>query len=570
MSEGVLSEPEVLDAENKPIVPRVRSAMQAQAMFYLWKDSARSRLAKGAIIQGMFDGNPPFRKDKRRAAGNDWQANFNTLEAASRKDSAKTPYYDLLSSNRTLFECKTKVDNETGLSAVDASGKMTELFDELLKGWTALDANLWLMLDDFIAFNKGFFWWKDEEDWRFSHLQWDRVFFPDGTSIDADTWGEFGIEHLFTVGQMWDFVKDRESAEAAGWNVDAALEAIRGAVPEWWDDNPMEIQARLNESVVEPRAMANTVQCASVYVKELDGWWSRMMVLLDRDGQVLGSGPSSRIERGSKEAERPSNVDDTGWLYSRTRLTESVQEILALFVFEVNTGAINAPEGLGKKLVPLMQMKDRLANRTADSTMMAQSTLLQETGAAASKLGTVKLGDVVSVVPQGYDVAEGKIGGNISEGLNVSTFFGQMADVNTGIYRPQFEKPAGNPESATAASIRFNQATVLTSSAVNRFNSQFDVLGVELFRRATLKNLTGSSEGLKAAGEFQKKLRESGVSREQLEDVLERRDVKSVRAIGNGSPVMRQQALSSMMPVLQFMGQRGLNNFLDDWVHKYV
>ena len=150
----------------KPVPVRVTSASEAATMHSVWAQSAESRHEKGALIKGMFDGNPPFSRDKRRQAGNDWMANFNSLEAASRKDSAKVPYYDLISSNRTLFTVSTDKDNEKGLDAGEASREMTRIFDETLKKWSHLDTAIWTMLDDFIVFNKGFFCWMHEKSWR--------------------------------------------------------------------------------------------------------------------------------------------------------------------------------------------------------------------------------------------------------------------------------------------------------------------------------------------------------------------------------------------------------------------
>ena len=541
------------------------TASKAQAKFCMWKEAAKPRLQKAAVIQGMFDGNPPFRRDKKRAAGTDWQANFNTLEGASRKDSAKTPYYELFSSNRTYATVQTVKDNPEGLSANDASEKMTVEFDRMMKDWKSMDANVWLMLDDFVGFNKGFFWWPTE-DWRFCHIDWNKVYFPDGYSIDPETWEEFALEHSFTVSQLWDFVN---KGEGKGWNKEAVMEAMKLAVPDWEEDDPMAIQKRLNDNVVEPHTMAKTVKCASMFWLE-DGWWHRMVVPVQEDTTEKGyTGPESRLEREVNTPERKT-LGANGWLYSRNRISESIREILAPFVFEVNSGSINALEGLGKRIVSFMQIKDRIANKVADNTLMRQNIVLNQVGSNTAAVGLVQVGDGVTVIPQGYEAATGQISGDVESGLAVSGAFDRQLDVNTGIYRPQFEKPAGNPESATAASIRFNQATVLTNSAVNRFISQLDVLFFEIFRRATKKNLAGSGPGVKSAKKFQKKLKDAGVSDAQIQDVIEECAVVATRSIGNGSPVMKQQAVNSLNPMVPFMGQRGLENYQQDYVAAFA
>ena len=144
------------DADGLPVETRVKSARQALSMFRLWKDASKGRHQKARVVQGMFDGEPPYSQEKRDKAGKGWLANFNSLEAASRRDAAKVPYFSLFAQNETYFKVKTKVDEKEGLSADDAGRVMEEVFDEVLKEWDAYEMQFETMLDDFIAFNKGF------------------------------------------------------------------------------------------------------------------------------------------------------------------------------------------------------------------------------------------------------------------------------------------------------------------------------------------------------------------------------------------------------------------------------
>jgi len=566
---------EQLIKNGKPQKPRIETASQAQTWFGLWEQAAEGRLAKAAVIEGMFNGNPPYRRDLRAKDGQNWRANFNTLEGASRKDAAKTPFYDLFNSSKHFFEVTTKVDNPEGLDAVKAGRVMSEVFDEVLKEWKDFRSNVNTMLEDFIKFNKGFLWWRRDDSWRFQRLPWHRVYFPDGTGVDTDEWDMFGIRHTFSVERMWNAVRDRERAEAAGWNVDAVMRAINKAVPDWDTEDPLEIQRRLNETVVSPTAMANTVQAVSVYWKELDGKWCRMMVPYFNEERTSPSGkPTSRLERAMHELPKAEEeVPGDEWLFKRDGITEDVCELMACFFFEVNEGSVNALEGLGKKIVSMVQVNDRIANRIADNTMLRQSIILQQqTGSSVVKSGLVHQGNGVTVIPPGMQAVTGALVGDIEAGLAVTQDFNRRMDVNTGVYRPQFEKQKGNPESATAASIRFNQSTVLSSSAVDRFLDQLDWFGKELWRRMNLEMLNPKSvdPGVKSAIDFQKRLRERGVSKKQVEDSLKRKTTRAMRAIGNGSMTQRQQAIGALAPLVGQMGQRGLENYQDDYVSAYV
>jgi len=86
-----------------------------------------------------------------------------------------------------------------------------------------------------------------------------------------------------------------------------------------------------------------------------------------------------------------------------------------------------------------------------------------------------------------------------------------------------------------------------------------------------MKNLPSVKDaGIRAAKDFQRRLAEEGVSREQIEDVIKRKSTTAVRSVGNGSPVMRQQALGALTQVVPMMGQRGLRNFQDDYVAAFA
>ena len=568
-----MAENETLIVDGKPLKPRIETCLQAQTWFGLWEEAGRARLAKAAVVEGMFNGNPPYNRSSRAKDGQNWRANFNTLDGASRKDSAKTPYYDLFNSTKHFFEVTTTVDEAEGLDAGEASSVMTVEFDKMLKRWKDFRSNVNMMLDDFIKFNKGFFWWRRDDSWRFNRLPWHRVYFPDGTTGDTDSWDMFGIRHSFTVEEMWNSVRDEERAEGAGWNVKAVMRAINRAVPDWDTQDPMEIQRRLSESTVTPTAMACKVQAASVYWRELDGSWSRMMVPYFIDTkQSVGGKPASRIEREGENFAKQ-DVSEDQWLFKRCGITENVCELMASFFFELDDGTVNTFGGLGKKIVSMVQANDRIANRVADNTMLRMSLLLQAgTASSVEKLGLIAQGNGVTVIPNGLSVVTGAMQGDIQAGLVVSQDFSQRLDVNTGVYRPQFEKPRGNPESATAAGIRFNQATVLSSSAVDRFLDQLDWFGKELFRRANqeLLNENSADPGVKSAVKFQKKLKELGVSKKQIKDAVDEMTTRAMRAVGNGSVTQRQQAVNALGPLVGQMGQRGLEAYQDDYVAAFM
>lgn len=568
-----------LDARGKPPETRLSSAAEAQNIFWQLYEASKPRLTKASVIQGMFDGNAPYNPNKLRNSNQAWRANFNTLEGAARKDAAKTPYYDLFSSPNTYAECGTRVSSANA-DASEATRVRSEEFDLMLRTWSSFDINIWTMLDDFIAFGRGFFYFPKPDSWHFRHLPWHKILFPDGTQIDPELWEIFAIEHSWTVSELYSFVKDTDRARRNGWNPEQVFRAIRQAVPKTIQanyDDPMALQQSLKNNELYTSIMSSTVQAASIYVREFDGRWSRMMVQTDGDGrgkrESTATRPMSPVEAANYQQGKPDagKLSGDGWLFHKVGVASSIYQLLIPFIFEAGDGSVNALEGLGKRICPVIQVKDRMRCAQADNVFLSSTILLQaQTGAGQAKAGMVQFQGGTTVIPPNFAVQPATMLGDIERTLAVNADLDRMLDSNTGIYRPQFEKPTGNPESATAANIRFSQATVLTNSAVNRFYIQLDRFYQELYRRAADLSLPDLADpGIQSAREFQKACRDRGLSDKQITD-LRPGLVHAMRAIGNGSPMMRQQQAQAILTLAPFYGPRGLEKMKELYVSAWL
>lgn len=525
---------------------RLDSAKDAQSIFAEMREASKLRDAKASSIQSMFDGNPPFNSARRRAQGEAWIPNFNTLEAKARKDAAKTPYYDLFSTPQMYSEVLLRAQDYDDNQVEEQSRVVSEEFDYMLRQWPSFDFSVWQMLDDYVGFGRGFFWWPQRDNWRFKRVPWYRVRFPDGTSVDTDEWDCFTIEHLFAVENLARYIRYESAAEAQGWNIARVKKALARATPK--QDNiymdPMETQRALRDKDTTTARKSATVQAASVYVREYNGKWSRMIVETDAilDGKL----------------------GDKDWLLKSYDVADDVQELVAPFFFDVQDGSINGLSGLGKDIYALVQAKDRMRNEQIKNVFMRSGFILQprNTGGTA-KLGLVQMSGSATVLPPNVDVLAANMLGDIEGTLVVNQDLDRMLDVNTGIYRPNLEKPPGNPETATSAKLRFAQATVLTTSAVNRFEQQLDRFFTEVYRRAVMSLSESGDAGIKAARAFQERCKDRGVTLKQMQSV---ECVKAVRAIGNGSPAMRQEMVSSIALIAPEFGQRGRQAWLEDYV----
>jgi hypothetical protein len=196
--------------------------------------------------------------------------------------------------------------------------------------------------------------------------------------------------------------------------------------------------------------------------------------------------------------------------------------------------------------------------------MLRNSIVLQPKQALdKSRLNLLQIG-AVTWLPEGVDVHQGTILGDIASTIAVSQEMDKMVERNTGIYRPTLQQEKGNPDTLGEFQMKFAQATVLSTSAINRFYAQMDKLYTTQWKRVIecgMKRSPGKTPYEKEAQAFVNRCEARGVSR----DSLKRLDfIRAFRAIGNGSQAMRQQTLQNLMGIYPMLPANGQENLLED------
>jgi hypothetical protein len=566
-----------LAADGKAPKSRLTDAKDGMELFNRLKRSAEPRLSRAAVIQGMRDGNAPFDPSRLRNRNEAWRSNYSTQEGSSRVDAAKTPFYQLVTSADLLADCGTDMDGQQ-VDAATASRIRSEEFSTMLRTYEDFEDEWWVMFDDMITFNRGFFWMPEPDSWRFEQIAWDRVYFPDGTSVKRRKWNFFAIEHSWTVHELWRMAK--AGGKESGWNMEAVHDAIRNAMPESVarTDDPMAVQHALANQELFASECSQVVRAASLYVQEFDGSWSRMVVGLDGNrnaNDTAPKGPVSAVEQSVQGEGAPRATPDgkpkpnKTWLYRKEKIAQRVTQILVPFFYETTNGTVNAIKGgLGSRILPIMQATDRMACALTDNTLLRSSIVLQPQNASSRAKSALMQVGPITVLPEGFLVQQGTLFGDLEGSIAVRDHLSRTVDSTTGTFRPAWEKPRGNPETATAAQMRFAQSAQLSDSAVERFYKRADTFYYEIYERASDTSLPDSTDPfIAAARAFQKRCLMRGLSAEQIRDCSKAK-VRASRSIGNGSPAMRQQALGAVggLALQGLLGPRGLQ----EWKRLFV
>ncbi len=581
---------------------RIRSATEAQTIVANLFRANLQRNAMWASIQGQIDGNPPYNPSKLREMGRASDPNVNTLEAKALRSSALVPFYDLFAGGQRFVEIRlappgqadedegyygatgngsaryngngsngklggsryngpdvTSTPNDPAYDPVrlsEDSGIVSEEYDRMLRRWNNFENVMNTALTDYVTFGRCHLPWEACDSWRFRRIPFHRVLTPDGTPIDFEEDELVIILQNFTVARLYGLIREKASAEAVGWDYDETMNAITRAVPvdPTIPNDPIAVQQMLRDSDIYISARSSTVQTATLLVKEMSGKWSELIIRRD---QIPGS------LNATDDSNANASVRDPAYLFeARERYANLIDALPSLF-FEVSDGTWNGSSGLGRDIYSLMQLKDRVFCTQAQSVMLRNSIVLQPKQALdKSRLNLLQIG-AVTWLPEQVEVVQSSILGDISSTIVVTQEMDRMVERNTGIYRPTLQQEKGNPDTLGEFQAKFAQATVLSTSAINRFYSQMDRLYMTQWPRVIACGMKkgGSTAYEKEAQAFVARCEARGVSRDALKRL---ESIRAFRAIGQGSQAMRQQTLQNLMSLYQLLPANGQENLLED------
>lgn len=533
--------------EGKPPKRRLKDAMSAQTLVANMWQASQQRNLRNASYQGMFDGNPPYNPTKMRAAGRSGDANFNTLAGKALLSTMLVPYYDLFAGATHYVEIKTRAG--TLDQQQTWSRKLSDAFDRMLRRWKDFNYQMQSLLRDFGAFGKGYAMFDDTQSWRWQKIAQYRVLVPDATTIDLDRLELLVVLQDWRVHELYKMIKDPEQARSLGWNPEQVKLAIEGAVPvdPAVPNDPIAAQAMLRDNDLYTSARSSTIQTATIFVREFSGKWSQAIMFRDIPQPV---------------PQAPGSTPVTDFLFYKEDKYDAATEFISPFFFEVLDGSWNGASGLAKDIFVQMQLLDRLSCAQANAVFLRNSLVLQpRTALDKSRLGIMQVG-AVTWIPDGVDVVQSTILGDIAATVEMTREINSVIERNTGIYRPTLERQKGNPATLGEFQMKFTQATVLASSAVDRFYDQLDRLYSEMCRRA-FKKPVGNEEWAKEARRMQEELERDGVPPEAIAQI---ESVRAWRNIGNGSAGLRQQTLQNFMGLYPLLPANGQLRLLEDVV----
>lgn len=504
------------------------------------------RHERNARVKGLVDGNQPYNQALLDKNGQRYRANFNNGEAESYLATSQTAFYDLFSEVETYAVAKLPDDLEN-IDGPVMEDAVTKNFHWLLKQHKSFDYNIQLSIHDMVLYGSGPQIWEGSENWQSRAMPHNRVFYPDDSPSNVQDLERFMVAVDYRVDQLWDFIRNEESAKDGGWNVAEVKRAIMKASEETVNGqftqgaNWVDYQKYLRENNMTIGDKSKVVKCVRLFYKEFSGKVSELLVWCD--------GESSEF------------------LYSGYEKYDGMGNCLCAFWYDRGDGTAHSVRGLGTKMYQMLLSKMRLQLATVDAAFMRASLVFQAAGSSAVSQQTLSVTSMgpFTVVPHGLNYLNTNNAGVIDAPLAVARDLDGTLSSNLGQYRARLEKPEGNPRTATEVQAELQKQSILGKTQIARFYQQLDEYYQEVFRRAVLP-LTSSDSApkyVRDAKEFQERCVQDGVPLE----ILRRMSVTARRSVGQGSAYLRLVGLMQMFTTLYpVLPEDGKGLLVDDLI----
>jgi hypothetical protein len=543
-----------LSKSGKPPVERLDGASMGAALVQQLITDDGPRATKRATVQGLIDGNPPYKQADLKRTGQSYRSNVNFREAEGHVRARKTTYANLLLDVPCLVKMTLR---DRQYSTTDYASRIAGRFHELvMKKWTGFMYNMLLHQGELVEKGVGPIYWPHVRDWRFKALKHGSFLVMSGADSTLDTLkiavirGSYQPDELFykfgctdeeIKGGMDDARKQKMATEA-GWNVKLAKKLImdadlyKGSTADdqystsRWESIQQQIK---NGDTMYASVGSEDIHVAHIYVKEFRGGVSHYVIAEGRDQDE--------------------------YLYQKKNEQESFDKLICLFVSDIGDGSYHSIKGMGPQIYAHCVVNNRMKNTMVDAAGLAASMVMQ---GDLSNARLLRLGPV-ALIQAGVNVVTGAFNPNLDGILKVSAKLEQNLSHNVGTDRPDLlDHPEDSRPTQAGERGRMYREGRLERTDIMYYYQQADILWTETWRRLTAKDYARTDPGYDEREEFFKACKEDGVPPELLKpDAV---TIEASRALGYGSPVMAREIAEGTVSLAAYFPENGKTNAIRD------
>lgn len=526
---GGLTQSPAITSGGKPTRKAIKDASQAREVVKTLIAANRTRQIVNSRIRAKYDSERPYDQHKLESEGLGWRSNFTTKPLASLVEKVYPRFSEAVLSLKyfTNSSLPHTVSGATAKTETFRSG-ITKLM-RTRKGWRVLIEDI--ALEDSM-FGNNVAAWLDEFSWFPKSFKQDESFLSDGTKQISDNAQVLVLKETLLPHELFEQIEDREAAKTVGWDLGKTIKCINAASPAQLRDNLTtggNLDIWYQNAYRELTLGTSYTAGASVVV---------VYNLLARE--VTGEVSHYRLAGEGMDL-----------IFQKDDRFKSMTDCLTFYSFQKGNGTMAGSKGVGREIYEFAAMLDRLRNEVVDRSILSGKTLLQGDMKTLNKFKMSVLGNMM-MIPNNWTVAETRIDGNVEPFLKLDGYMGQLADSLVGSVSPR--QLQGERVTAAQVNLYAGREEEAKDTKINRFLEQFvDMVGC-MQRRICSPDVVD-----KDAKEFQKDMKEAGITKEELKmlseqpvagtvrdlTAFERQLIVSIAAEKKGNPLYNARALEN-------------------------
>jgi hypothetical protein len=517
---------------------RVKTPFDALNAFERMYNDDRWRSYDRALIQELLHDFPP-QINGTSQEGKGSISNVNWGDASRKFLEACAPYMPLPFTNKTLFNLPLKAPTQ------EKDGTMAER--DIWSGIIAEEATNTFRANERFLMNHimnvantmcdgvSFYMFEDPVSWMPRVYSMQQFKIPNQTKIGEIQFG--GCEVPVYPAEIWEKIRDPESAKALGWNIEQARLAIMEACPGedtyMMDWEKWELYWK-NREIIMGDSDVQKSQWVYLWVRETDGTVSQYITRRDDSNEKFIFCCMGRFASMSQ------------WIHP--------------FIYTIPMkGTYHEIRGEGHRLYSKAQALNEKLNYFDTLTTFDSMPVLQPGSNAQAEEMEFETSGIFNILPIGWTFPDRKIPDYQNSLIPAIQMFRDM--LNTSTSRPSINPTAETPKHLMDAYLMNQAQTSEVGEMLYYLASQG--LYQEMLRRLTSEHYDPVMPGGVEAANFRLRCVERGVPEHVIYQIDLNR-VEIVRVIGGGNASVKEMKLANMSQRAENLDPVGKNLFEHD------
>ena len=350
----------------------------------------------------------------------------------------------------------------------------------------------------------------------------DQAFLPNGTGEHARNIQVLTAKQDLLVHELVNFIKDKEAAAAAGWEIDKCVMAVDEAIPKQLnDDGSVKSNARTYDDAIREGNLGSSYAGATI-------------VPITHVFAIEANTTPGKSNKVTQYILYRKNNHDV--LFKKEDRYERIEDVAALFTLEPGNGKFYGSKGLGRKLINKHLAIERMRNRLYDQLEMAGLVILKTDPARAPSV-QFKVRHPFILTSTDAVFEEQVVEANVKAFLDADAKMLDWTQQSVGQYLPSSVTNDMGERNKTAreVSVDYQREAEAKVAFLSRFWGQFADL-VSMLQRGLLDPETTD----KQAKELQACLLEAGITREEMKEFA---DAPAAEVIQDLTQIQNQQIM---------------------------